>query len=112
MILLISAQQPTLDSPVDERFGRASWLIKVDTATEQWEAYPNPGASQSGGAGVAAAQFVVDQKAGAVISGSFGPNAAGAFRAANIKMYAFSSNVSTIQQAVDGFRQGKLPVFE
>jgi hypothetical protein len=27
MILLISAQQPLLDGPVDERFGRSPWLV-------------------------------------------------------------------------------------
>ena len=111
MILLISAQQPILDSPIDERFGRSPWLIKMNTETNQWEAFPNPGASQSGGAGVAAAQFVIDQKANTVISGDFGPHAASAFRAANIVMCLFTGEISTVQQAIEHFRQDKLPVF-
>ena len=111
MILLISAQQEHLDGPINDRFGRTPWLIKMDTDTKEWKAFPNPGAMQSGGAGVAAAQFVIDQKANAVISGDFGPNAANAFRAAKIAMHRFTSDVSTVQQAIDQFLEGKLPKF-
>jgi predicted Fe-Mo cluster-binding NifX family protein len=83
----------------------------MDTDTHQWQAFENPGINHSGGAGVAAAQFVIDQHADVVISGDFGPNAANAFRAAKIKMHLFSSEVSTVQQAVDTFMQGNLPAF-
>lgn len=111
MILVISAQQPQIDSPVDDRFGRSPWLIKMDTDTNRWEAFPNPGASQSGGAGVAAAQIVIDQHANTVISGDFGPHAASAFQAATIEMRLFSKDTSTVQQAIDHFKQNKLPAF-
>lgn len=111
MILLISAQQPQLDSPIDDRFGRSPWLIQMDTETHQWEAFPNPGATQSGGAGVAAAQFVINLKVDVVISGDFGPNAASAFRTAAISMHLFAGDISTVQQAIDYFTQGKLPLF-
>jgi len=112
MILIISAQQPSLEGPTDDRFGRSPWLIRIDTDTNQWEAFENPGASQSGGAGVAAAQFVIDQKASVVISGDFGPNAANAFRAANIEMRLFTKEVLTVKDAVDRFKQGLLPIFK
>lgn len=112
MILLISAQQQRLDSTIDDRFGRSPWLIRMDTETNQWEALPNPGAGQSGGAGVAAAQFAIDQKANVVISGDFGPHAASAFRAANIEMCLFTSAISTVQQAIEYFLHGELPAFK
>jgi predicted Fe-Mo cluster-binding NifX family protein len=112
MILLISAQQPLLDGPVDERFGRSPWLVKMDTETNHWEAFPNPGASQSGGAGVAAAQFVIDQQANAVVSGDFGPHAANVFRAAGIQMRLFSDETATVRQAVEYLLQDKLIAFE
>lgn len=112
MILTISAQQPHLDSPIDARFGRSSWLIKFDTETDHWEALPNPGTTQSGGAGVAAAQAVIDQGSNVVISGAFGPNASDAFKAAQIEMRLFNPEISTVQQTVDYFKQGKLQVFK
>ena len=103
MKLIISAQNSLLESPIDRRFGRSPWFIFVNTDTKEWKAHQNPGASQSGGAGVAAAQFVVDQAADVVISGDFGPNATRAFQAAKVEMQLFTENVVTVQDAVDHF---------
>ncbi len=111
MKLMISAQNPKLESPVDSRFGRSQWLILVETETKQWEAFENPGMSQSGGAGVAAAQFVVDQKADVVISGDFGPNAARAFQSANIEMRLFPKQALTVEEAVDLYNSNNLLKF-
>ena len=104
MKLMITAQGPSLESPVDRRFGRCAWLILFDTETSKWEAFQNPGVSQSGGAGVAAAQFVVDKGAEVVLSGDFGPNASRAFQAANIGMQRFTDNTTTVQEAVEQFK--------
>ncbi|NLI41362.1 MAG: dinitrogenase iron-molybdenum cofactor biosynthesis protein [Caldisericales bacterium] len=112
MKLLISAQNPSLESHIDSRFGRSPWLILFNTETNQWETFQNPGASQSGGAGVAAAQFVVDQKAEVVISGDFGPHAARAFQAARIEMRLFTETTTTVQEAVDHFKNNQLPKFQ
>jgi predicted Fe-Mo cluster-binding NifX family protein len=111
MIVIISAQKPIPDSPVEERFGRAPWFVQINTETNQWEALPNPGIQLSGGAGVAAAQFVIDQKANAVISGDFGPHAARALREASIGMALFGGSVSTVQEASEQYAQGKLQAF-
>ncbi|MDO9085140.1 MAG: NifB/NifX family molybdenum-iron cluster-binding protein [Anaerolineaceae bacterium] len=112
MKILISSQGQNSDGPIDDRFGRCPWLIKYDTETNQIEALENPGFRQSGGAGIAAAQFVIDQAADVVISGDFGPHAARAFEASDTKMCIFNGDISTVQQAVDSFLQGKLPVFQ
>jgi predicted Fe-Mo cluster-binding NifX family protein len=108
MIVMVSAQQQMIDGQVESRFGRSPFLIKYDTGTKKWQAFSNPGASQSGGAGVAAAQFAIDQKADAVISGEFGPNAARVFQAAKIKMLRFSDDISTVEQAIDQLLRGTL----
>lgn len=108
MIALLTSQDKFLESSKDDRFGRCPWFIKIDTETNRWEAFPNPGVGHSSGAGVAAAQFVIDQKAEVVISGDFGPHAAGAFRSANIPMFIYSKDISSIQQAVEAFKQDKL----
>jgi predicted Fe-Mo cluster-binding NifX family protein len=112
MKLIISAQNPSFESHVDSRFGRSPWLVIFNTETNQWKAFQNPGASQSGGAGVAAAQFVVDQKADVVISGDFGPHAARAFQAAKIEMRLFTETTTTVQEAVDHFKNNQLPKFQ
>ena len=107
MKLIISAQNPSLGAQVDRRFGRCTWLVLFDTETNQWEAFQNPGASQSGGAGVAAAQLVVDKGADVVLSGDFGPNASRAFQAAKIGMQRFTDSTTTVQEAVDHFKYVK-----
>lgn len=107
MKLIISAQNPSLEAQVDRRFGRCMWLVLFDTETNQWEAFQNPGTSQSGGAGVAAAQLVVDKGADVVLSGDFGPNASRAFHAAKIGMQRFTDSTTTVQEAVDHFKYVK-----
>ena len=111
MILFISSEHPESQSPINERFGRCQWLMEYNSETGHWTEHQNPGAERSGGAGVAAAQFVIDHKADAVISGAFGPNAAGAFRAGNVTMKLFNSEVSTVEQAVQFCLQDKLENF-
>jgi predicted Fe-Mo cluster-binding NifX family protein len=108
---MISAQEPVFEGQVDQRFGRSPWLFFMDTATGRWEALENPGSTQSGGAGVAAAQLVIDHQAEAVISGDFGPHAANALRAANIDMYIFTAEIQTVQAAVMACLIGKLAKF-
>lgn len=112
MIIFISAQEPKLDGAIDERFGRCSYLIKMDTESGQWEALANPGASHSGGAGVAAAQFLIDHKANVAISGDFGPHAASALAAANVDMRLFGDQTSSVQQILSRYEQGLLPAFK
>ena len=112
MIVIISSQQPKINSPIDSRFGRSAFLLKIDTESNQCDAFPNPGATQSGGAGVVASQFVIDQHVNAVISGDFGPHAATAFKAADIGMYLFTNDISTVEQAVENYKQNKLSSFK
>lgn len=108
MKIILSSQGSELTSPVDRRFGRAPWLVLFDVDTEEWQAFANPGSSQSGGAGIAASQFAVDKQASVAISGDFGPNAANVLRAANIEMQVFMESVETVQQALDLFFKNQL----
>lgn len=107
MKITITASSPWLDAELDPRFGRCAYFLLVDTETMQWEAFPNPGISSSGGAGTQAAQFVAKQKAVAVISGDFGPNAYSALKAGEILMYLYKGS-GTIQEIVKRFIAGDL----
>jgi predicted Fe-Mo cluster-binding NifX family protein len=63
--------------------------------------------SQGGGAGIQAAQFVVNQGAQAVLTGNLGPNAFDVLQAAGVKGYLVSE--CTVGQAVEAFKAGQLP---
>jgi len=108
MILLISVQQPDINGLVDWRFGRTTWFLRYDTETSNWQALENPGWNNRGGAGIATAQFAVDQRANAVVSGEFGPNAVSALQAAGIQMIRFPQNDLTGAAVVELFRRGEL----
>ncbi len=111
MIIAISAQKPEIEGPIDVRFGRAPYYILVESETGNWESFANPAVSQSGGAGVAAAQFVIDKKAEVTISGDFGPNASQALQAAGVKMHTFSADIPSVNAAFAFYMQGSLPRF-
>ena len=78
--------------PLDENqkdvcvtFGRAPYILFY--AQGQSQILENPAANAQGGAGLQAAQFLVDQGATALITVRCGQNAADVFRAAGIEIY-------------------------
>ena len=107
MKIILTAASPNIDSNVDVRFGRGAYFIVVDPDTLEWQAHANPAIGASGGAGSQAAQFAANQKAAAMISGDFGPNAFNALQAANIAMYLYG-DCHTVQEAIERYKSGQL----
>lgn len=106
MKVVVTAVSPELNAQVDPRFGRAGFFVFVDTETLAFEAMPNPAQMASGGAGIQAAQVIVDKGAEAVITGQVGPKAFHALRAAGVKIYMGAQG--TVMEALELFRSGKL----
>jgi predicted Fe-Mo cluster-binding NifX family protein len=106
MRIVVSAQGESLDAPASPVFGRCPVYVFVDSETMQSEALPNPAMNQGGGAGIQAAQFVVERGAQAVLSGNLGPNAFDVLAAAGISGYLVSDG--TVRQAVEAFKAGRL----
>lgn len=104
--IAVSAEGDNLDAPASQVFGRCPTYIFVDTESLEFEALPNPAVSQGGGAGVQAAQFVVNQGAKAVLSGNLGPNAFDVLQAANVTGYLVAEG--TVRQAVAAYKAGRL----
>ena len=107
MKVAVTSQGKELTSEVDPRFGRAKWLLLVDTQSGVTGAYDNTvNLNLSQGAGIQTGQNVVNLGAEAVITGNIGPNAFKTLSAANVKVYL--SEVKTIQNAVESFKAGEL----
>ncbi len=107
MKVAVTSQGKELSSEIDPRFGRAKWLLVVDTQTELSEAYDNAvNLNIVQGAGIQTGQNVVNLRVEAVITGNIGPNAFKTLNAVNIKV--FLANSQTVQEAVDLFKAGKL----
>ncbi len=107
MRLAITATGPELSSPIDQRFGRAKYLLIVDTPERTVLALENSaGMNAAQGAGIQAAQAVIDNKATAVITGHCGPKAFRALKAAGIEV--FLAPDGTVDEAVTRFEAGEL----
>lgn len=106
MKIAISSSGKDLDSQIDPRFGRCQYFIFVDPETMEFEASENEGLMASGGAGVQAAQLIVQKGAKALITGNLGPNAASALSASGIKVYLVSGG--TVREGTEAFKAGKL----
>lgn len=106
MKIAISSDGNTVDSNIDQRFGRCKFFIIADTDDiENAKAIENPGAVQGHGAGIMAAEEVGKTGAEAVITGEVGPNSSRVLEQLGIKSYHASGKV---RDAIDSFSQGNL----
>lgn len=103
--LAVSATGESMDSPMDPRFGRCSYFVVVD-ADGSHKAVRNTGQALGNGAGIQAAQQIVDMGVGAVITGDVGPNAFRVLSAGNVRMYVGGSG--TVASALEAYRRGDL----
>ncbi len=106
MKIAISSMGNDLSSQVDPRFGRCQEFIIFDSETLEFEAIPNEAINAAGGAGIKAAQLVVDKGSKVVITGNIGPNAFNVLAGAGINVFAGATG--TIQNAIDAYKAGKL----
>jgi predicted Fe-Mo cluster-binding NifX family protein len=106
MKIAVSANGVDLDAPTSPIFGRAPNFLIVDTESMAFNPLGNPAMGAAGGAGVRAAQFVVEHGVEAVISGNVGPNAFDVLQAADVPVYLFEGG--TVRQAVEDCKAGTL----
>lgn len=106
MKIAVSATGKESTDLLDSRFGRCSYFQIFDMETKNIKCVENNGKSASGGAGIAAAQQLVDEGVDVIISWKIGPNAFEVFEKANIKMV--SSETVSVESALEAYEQGKL----
>lgn len=106
MKIAVTANGTDLDAPASPVFGRCPSYIFVQTETMQFEPVENPAVGAGGGAGIQAAQLVVERGAQAVVTGNIGPNALDVFQAAGVPIYLFAG--ATVREAVEAFKARSL----
>jgi predicted Fe-Mo cluster-binding NifX family protein len=105
MKVAITSKGETLDSEMDPRFGRCAYFIIIDAdEVDNYEAISNEAVTAPGGAGVMAAQTVIDKGVEAIISGNFGPKAFDALSGSGIKLYTV--NAGTVKESLDALVGG------
>jgi len=106
MKIVVSAEGAGLEAKTSGIFGRCPFYVYVDTETMAVESEPNPAANMAGGAGIQAAQHVIGQGVGAILSGNVGPNAVEVLESAGIDIYVMSE--ATVAAAVQALKAGAL----
>jgi len=107
MKVAVTAQGNELSSEIDLRFGRAKWIIVVDTETGDFQAHDNVvNLNAVQGAGIQTGQNIANLGADVVITGNVGPNAFKTLSTADVKM--FLAEKQTVAEAIDLFKAEKL----
>jgi predicted Fe-Mo cluster-binding NifX family protein len=107
MKIAISASEKDMTSKVDPRFGRAGYFLIYDLKSNVYEFVDNSqNLNAASGAGIQAAQNVLNQEVEALVTGNCGPKAFSVLNAANIKVYLGES--LSLEEAVKEFKAGNL----
>ena len=101
----VTAQGDTLDSPVDGSFGRAAYFLIINTDDDSFDVIDNSAnVNAMGGAGVQAAQDVVDKGIEWILTGSMGPRAYEVISSAGVKIGGGATG--TVRDALARLKEG------
>ncbi|MFW5871666.1 MAG: NifB/NifX family molybdenum-iron cluster-binding protein [bacterium] len=107
MILAITSMGKDLKSGIDQRFGRAKYIILYNTDDSSFECHDNNlNLNAPQGAGIQTAQNIVDEGANVVITGNLGPKAFIVLNTANVK--TFWSKDVTVEDAIQSYMNNEL----
>jgi predicted Fe-Mo cluster-binding NifX family protein len=105
--IAITSKGKELDSPMDPRFGRAAYILIVDTLNHGLEVLDNSeNVNAFKGAGIQAAVMISDRGAKVLLTGYCGPNAFKTLNAAGVKVA--NDMTGTVRDAVFAYSEGKV----
>lgn len=106
--IAVTSEGPNMTDRVDPRFGRAGGFVVVDVETMA-STYVDNGSSQSmsHGAGIQAAENIVNAGAGVLLTGYVGPKAFAALKAAGVQIGQNLDNM-TVAEAVERYKTGQV----
>ncbi|MBN2664906.1 MAG: hypothetical protein JXR67_00235 [Bacteroidales bacterium] len=101
MKVAITSTGNTLDSKLDQRFGRCTSFVIYNTETKGIEFIPNPNREAQEGAGPASVQIVASRGVEKVISGEFGFKIKSLFDSLKIQMIVLKEPEKKISEIID-----------
>lgn len=107
MKLVVPVEGKSLDEPICQSFGRTPYFILFDTENNECSFLDNTAVASQGGAGIKAAQMLVDTGANVLITYRCGENAADVLKAADVQM--FKAEDGSAKYNIEKFIEGKLP---
>ncbi len=107
MLIAISIETDNgLDSHISPVFGRSPYFIFVNTENKAFHVEENPAKFSPGGAGVQAAQLMLDKQVNAVVCSNLGPKASAVFDSAGIA--CFQHRDGSVNDILDLFLNNEL----
>lgn len=101
MKVAITSSGKTLESKLDQRFGRCSFFVIYDTETKGMEFIPNPNKDVQEGAGPASVQLVASRNVSKIISGEFGIKIKPLIDSLKIQMIALKDSDKSINEVIE-----------
>jgi predicted Fe-Mo cluster-binding NifX family protein len=105
MKVAITSTGNSLESKLDQRFGRCTFFTVYDTETKGLEFIPNPNKDVQEGAGPASVQLVASRNVGKIISGEFGIRIKSLLDSLKIQMIVLKEPEKSIQEIIDMLNQ-------
>lgn len=110
MKIAMPVDDKTKETSVCQSFGRTPYFLIYDTETKDSVFLDNSAAASQGGAGIKAAQTIVDNKVSALLTPRCGENAAEVIKAADIKIYKTLN--ASVKENINAFIDGKLSLLK
>ena len=101
MKIAITSTGNTLESKIDERFGRCAFFVIYDTETKATEFIPNPHKDAESGAGPAAVQLLASRGVNKIVAGEFGVKIKSLLDSLKIQMIVFKKPEHKVQEIIN-----------
>ena len=100
MKIAITSSGNTVESTIDQRFGRCSHFVIYDTESKSIEFVPNPNGDAEEGAGPASVQLVASRGVSKIVSGEFGMKIKSLLDSLNIQMIVITDHGKKINDII------------
>jgi len=101
MKIAITSSGNTLDSKIDQRFGRCEYFVIYDTETGDVEIIPNSSGDAAEGAGPASVQLVAAHNVKKIVSGEFGIKVKSLLDSLKIQMIILKNSEKTVRDIIE-----------
>ncbi len=101
MKVAITSTGDSLESTIDQRFGRCAYFVIYDIESKAIEVIPNPNKDAEEGAGPASVQLVASRNVSKIVSGEFGMKIKSLLDSLKIQMIVLKEPEKKIREIIE-----------
>jgi len=99
-ITAITSTGNTVESNVDEQFGRCKYFVIINPSQKELEIYENPAVNLDGGAGPKAAEFLIKKGVKILLTGKVGDKADIALKKGGIEVRSGLKSTEKVNEVI------------